>query len=140
MRTLHPTTTAPTVLDQMTPVPLHAACAPTAVPASASSRPRTASCRHPAFMPVGTQGAVKGHRSQGRWRIGAEIILANTYHLYLRPGDELIARRRAARFIGLDASDPDRQRRLPGVQPRRARVVTEDGASSSRNSTAQRIS
>ncbi|MSO84115.1 MAG: tRNA guanosine(34) transglycosylase Tgt [Acidobacteria bacterium] len=55
----------------------------------------------PAFMPVGTQGAVKaiGHRDLEA--AGAEIILANTYHLLLRPGDELIARRGGLhRFIG----------------------------------------
>ena len=55
----------------------------------------------PAFMPVGTQGAVKAtlHRDVGE--AGAEIILGNTYHLYLRPGDELIARRGGLhRFIG----------------------------------------
>ena len=47
----------------------------------------------PAFMPVGTQGAVKALTAQHLEDVGAEIILGNTYHLYLRPGDELIARR-----------------------------------------------
>ena len=47
----------------------------------------------PAFMPVGTQGAVKGLTHRDLESIGAEILLSNTYHLYLRPGDELIARR-----------------------------------------------
>jgi len=47
----------------------------------------------PAFMPVGTQGTVKSLTAQHLEEIGAEIILGNTYHLYLRPGDELIARR-----------------------------------------------
>jgi len=46
----------------------------------------------PAFMPVGTQGAVKAITHRDLEALGAEIILANTYHLYLRPGDELIAR------------------------------------------------
>jgi queuine tRNA-ribosyltransferase len=46
----------------------------------------------PAFMPVGTRGAVKAITQQHLDELGAEIILANTYHLYLRPGDELIAR------------------------------------------------
>lgn len=46
----------------------------------------------PAFMPVGTQGAVKGLLHKDLEDLGATIILANTYHLYLRPGDALIAR------------------------------------------------
>ena len=46
----------------------------------------------PAFMPVGTRGAVKGVTADDLERIGASILLANTYHLHLRPGDELIAR------------------------------------------------
>src|SRR5204863_3436737 len=45
----------------------------------------------PVFMPVGTQGAVKALTSQHLEEIGASIILGNTYHLLLRPGDELIA-------------------------------------------------
>ena len=47
----------------------------------------------PIFMPVGTQGTVKSVSPQELHEIGARIILGNTYHLYLRPGDELIARR-----------------------------------------------
>jgi len=44
----------------------------------------------PFFMPVGTQGAVKGLRNEALEELGAQIILGNTYHLYLRPGHELI--------------------------------------------------
>ena len=47
----------------------------------------------PAFMPVGTQGTVKAALHRDLRDAGAEIILGNTYHLFLRPGDELIARR-----------------------------------------------
>jgi queuine tRNA-ribosyltransferase len=55
----------------------------------------------PAFMPVGTQGAVKGVTHRDLESLGAEILLSNTYHLYLRPGDDLIARRGGLhRFIG----------------------------------------
>ena len=55
----------------------------------------------PAFMPVGTQGAVKATMHRDVEDAGAEIILGNTYHLLLRPGDELIARRGGLhRFIG----------------------------------------
>ena len=57
----------------------------------------------PAFMPVGTQGAVKAVTHRDVRELGAEIILGNTYHLYLRPGDELIRRRGGLhRFIGWD--------------------------------------
>ncbi|MGH8014623.1 MAG: tRNA guanosine(34) transglycosylase Tgt [Candidatus Zixiibacteriota bacterium] len=44
----------------------------------------------PAFMPVGTSGAVKALTSSDLEECGAEIILGNTYHLYLRPGPEII--------------------------------------------------
>jgi queuine tRNA-ribosyltransferase len=55
----------------------------------------------PAFMPVGTQGAVKGVLHRDLEQIGADILLGNTYHLYLRPGDDLIARRGGLHaFIG----------------------------------------
>jgi queuine tRNA-ribosyltransferase len=44
----------------------------------------------PAFMPVGTQGTVKSLRPEDIQNCGAQIILGNTYHLYLRPGHETI--------------------------------------------------
>ncbi|RTR02056.1 tRNA guanosine(34) transglycosylase Tgt [Halomonas nitroreducens] len=44
----------------------------------------------PAFMPVGTYGTVKGMTPQAVEEIGAEIILGNTFHLWLRPGTEVI--------------------------------------------------
>jgi queuine tRNA-ribosyltransferase len=44
----------------------------------------------PFFMPVGTQATVKGLRNEALEELGAEIILANTYHLYLRPGPEAV--------------------------------------------------
>jgi len=45
----------------------------------------------PAFMPVGTQASVKSLSPQDLKEVGAQIILGNTYHLYLRPGHELVA-------------------------------------------------
>ena len=55
----------------------------------------------PAFMAVGTQGAVKAVTHRDLHELGAEIILANTYHLYLRPGAERIGRLGGLhRFIG----------------------------------------
>lgn len=44
----------------------------------------------PAFLPVGTSAAVKGLLHRDLEDLGAEIVLANTYHLFLRPGDALI--------------------------------------------------
>ena len=44
----------------------------------------------PVFMPVGTQGTVKGMTPEEVRELGAGIILSNTYHLYLRPGHKLI--------------------------------------------------
>lgn len=47
--------------------------------------------RTPAFMPVGTHGAVRGLHPDELERAGAEIILGNTYHLHLRPGEDVVA-------------------------------------------------
>ena len=44
----------------------------------------------PVFMPVGTQGTVKAATHRDLREMGAQMILANAYHLYLRPGDRLI--------------------------------------------------
>jgi queuine tRNA-ribosyltransferase len=46
----------------------------------------------PAFMPVGTAGTVKGLTQQALSELGVQILLGNTYHLYLRPGHETIRR------------------------------------------------
>jgi queuine tRNA-ribosyltransferase len=45
----------------------------------------------PAFMPVGTQGSVKGLLPDEVKRTGAQIVLANTYHLMLRPGEKTVS-------------------------------------------------
>jgi len=45
----------------------------------------------PIFAPVGTQGAVKALTPDQLRQAGASLVLANTYHLFLRPGAELIA-------------------------------------------------
>ncbi len=44
----------------------------------------------PAFMPVGTHGAVRGLHPAEVERTGAQVILGNTYHLHLRPGEEVV--------------------------------------------------
>jgi queuine tRNA-ribosyltransferase len=46
----------------------------------------------PVFMPVGTQGTVKGLLPDELMAMGAQVVLGNTYHLWLRPGHLLIAR------------------------------------------------
>ncbi len=44
----------------------------------------------PVFMPIGTLGTVKGLTQEALEDLGAQIVLANTYHLYLRPGEQVI--------------------------------------------------
>jgi queuine tRNA-ribosyltransferase len=64
--------------------------------AATSARRCTLSTPHgpvetPVFMPVGTRATVKGVTTPQLAGIGAQVLLANTYHLFLRPGHELIA-------------------------------------------------
>ncbi|MBI2188199.1 MAG: tRNA guanosine(34) transglycosylase Tgt [Acidobacteria bacterium] len=83
----------------------------------------------PAFMPVGTQGAVKAVRHRELEEAGAEIILANTYHLLLRPGDELVARLGGLhRFIGWARPILTDSGGFQVYSLAQRRVVTEDGA------------
>jgi queuine tRNA-ribosyltransferase len=57
----------------------------------------------PVFAPVGTAATVKGVPPRDLKELGATLVLANTYHLYLRPGDDLIARMGGLhRFMGWD--------------------------------------
>jgi queuine tRNA-ribosyltransferase len=57
----------------------------------------------PAFMPVGTAGSIKGLLPQTVEALGAQIILANTYHLMLRPGEDVVAELGGLhRFMGWD--------------------------------------
>lgn len=53
-------------------------------------RTRHGEIQTPIFMPVGTQGTVKGVTPAQLDELGAQIILGNTYHLHLRPGEDLI--------------------------------------------------
>ena len=58
----------------------------------------------PAFMPVGTYGTVKAMSPAELKELGAQIVLGNTFHLWLRPGTEVIARHGGLhRFMGWDA-------------------------------------
>lgn len=55
----------------------------------------------PVFMPVGTQGSVKAIEQRELEEVGARIILGNTYHLYLRPGTEILGKAGGLhKFIG----------------------------------------
>ncbi|MBI4012250.1 MAG: tRNA-guanine transglycosylase, partial [Candidatus Rokubacteria bacterium] len=57
----------------------------------------------PAFMPVGTQGVVKSLTPADLREVGAQIVLANTYHLFLRPGAGLVRELGGLhRFMGWD--------------------------------------
>jgi queuine tRNA-ribosyltransferase len=59
----------------------------------------------PAFMPVGTQGTVKTMSPSELKDIGAQIILSNTYHLYMRPGPDIIKEAGGLhKFISWDSS------------------------------------
>ncbi len=59
----------------------------------------------PVFMPVGTVGSVKAVTFEQVWETGARLILGNTYHLYLRPGHDLIADKGGLhRFQGWDGA------------------------------------
>src|SRR6059036_629884 len=57
----------------------------------------------PAFMPVGTQGTVKAMLPRDLKETGCQIVLGNTYHLYLRPGADLVRELGGLhRFMGWD--------------------------------------
>ena len=58
-------------------------------------------CSTPAFMPVGSQGSVKALAPADLQEVGTEILLCNAYHLYLRPGTEVIKKAGGLhRFMG----------------------------------------
>jgi queuine tRNA-ribosyltransferase len=83
----------------------------------------------PTFMPVGTQGAVKATLHRDLAESGAEIILGNTYHLFLRPGDELIAKLGGLhRFMGWDRPLLTDSGGFQVFSLARRCVISEDGA------------
>src|SRR6187401_2472931 len=80
-------------------------------------------------MPVGTQGSVKATLHRDLEASGAEIILGNTYHLMLRPGDELIARRGGLhRFIGWSHPILTDSGGFQVFSLAQRRLITEEGA------------
>ena len=63
----------------------------------------------PAFMPVGTQGTVKGMTIDQLRATGAQMVLANTYHLALRPGERIVEHLGGLHaFMRLVRADSDR--------------------------------
>ena len=71
----------------------------------------------PCFMPVGTYGTVKGMTPEEVEATGAQIILGNTFHLWLRPGQEIMKLHGDLQFYAVERTNPYRLRRLPGFQP-----------------------
>ena len=72
----------------------------------------------PVFMPVGTAATVKAMRPDEVKEMGAQIILSNTYHLYLRDQDIEIIKEAGGlhKFMNWDQCNPDRQRRISSFQ------------------------
>ena len=72
----------------------------------------------PCFMPVGTQATVKSVSPDDLGNVGATMILANTYHLLLRPGPEVVAAHGGLHgFMAWQGPVLDRLGRLPGLEP-----------------------
>ena len=69
----------------------------------------------PAFAPVGTQANVKTLEPRDLHESGAQLVLANTYHLYLRPGHELIQRFGAIGRLAPGTGPSARPMNQPGI-------------------------
>jgi len=83
----------------------------------------------PAFMPVGTQGTVKAVTTDELRRCGAQVVLSNTYHLYLRPGHERIERLGGLhRFMGWDRPILTDSGGFQVVSLAASRTIDDDGA------------
>jgi queuine tRNA-ribosyltransferase len=82
------------------------------------------------FMPVGTQATVKGLTPEQLRSIGVQILLGNTYHLTLRPGDELIAELGGLhRFMGWDGPILTDSGGFQVFSLAQVRKITDEGAS-----------
>ena len=76
-------------MQNISPFTLH--CSSSECPARRGEvRTRQGVFQTPVFMPVGTQGTVKAVTPENLQEMNAQIILGNTYHLFIRPGHELI--------------------------------------------------
>ncbi len=83
----------------------------------------------PVFMPVGTQGTVKGITPRDVEETGAEIILGNAYHLYIRPGIEIIQKFGGLhRFMGWNKPILTDSGGFQVFSLTRLREITEEGA------------
>ena len=95
----------------------------------------------PVFMNVGTVAAIKGAVATTDLKeIGTQIELSNTYHLHVRPGDEVVKKRRTAPLYELGSSDPDGFRRIPGIFPCESSENHEEEYTSSLTLTGVRFS
>ena len=82
----------------------------------------------PAFMPVGTQGTVKGLSPFDLEGVGARIVLGNTYHLHLRPGEDVVAQLGGLRrFMGWSGPMLTDSGGFQVFSLRGKRTITEDG-------------
>jgi queuine tRNA-ribosyltransferase len=82
----------------------------------------------PVFMPVGTQASVKGLSPQDLESSGAEIILSNSYHLYIRPGIDIIRRAGGLhRFMGWNKPILTDSGGFQVFSLTKLRKITEDG-------------
>jgi queuine tRNA-ribosyltransferase len=82
----------------------------------------------PAFMPVATQGSVKALAPSDLAAIGARIVLANTYHLYLRPGVEVVSKLGGLHgFMAWDGPILTDSGGFQGFSLEHLREITEDG-------------
>ena len=83
----------------------------------------------PVFMPVGTRGTVKAMTQEEVWGLGFRLILGNTYHLYLRPGHELVRRAGGLhRFIAWDGAMLTDSGGFQVFSLQDLRKITEEGA------------
>src|SRR4030042_1389763 len=72
----------------------------------------------PAFQPVATYGAVRGLSPGDLAEVGAQILLANAYHLHERPGEEVVARSGGLHgFTGWRGARGTARGRVPGGPP-----------------------
>ena len=114
---------------------------PTAARAPACSAPRTARSGRRRSCRWGRRGRSRASTPTSSARLGAQIVLGNTYHLHFRPGDEVIAELGGLHALhGLGRADPHRLGRLPGLlAPRHAlRASTTRASPSARSTTARR--
>ncbi len=82
----------------------------------------------PVFMPVGTRGTVKAMTQEEVWELGFRLILGNTYHLYLRPGPDLVQSAGGLhRFISWDGAMLTDSGGFQVFSLEELRVISEDG-------------